>query len=75
MIKADRFRISKRNSRTDPAYQKGTGFFLSDPDIERNMIMNTTHEKKAAVKNGVMRMVMVVAAMVIGILVLGLAKG
>ena len=32
--------------------------------------MKTTHEKKAAVKNGVMRMVLVVAAMVIGILVL-----
>ena len=32
--------------------------------------MNTTHEKKAAVKNGVMRMVLVVASMVIGILAL-----
>lgn len=32
--------------------------------------MNTTHEEKAAVKNGVMRMIMVVVAMVIGILTL-----
>ena len=32
--------------------------------------MNTTHEKKADVKNGVMRMVLVVASMVIGILAL-----
>ncbi len=32
--------------------------------------MNTTHEKKADVKNGVMRMIMVIASMVIGILVL-----
>ncbi len=32
--------------------------------------MNTTLEKKAAVKNGVMRMILVVAAMVIGILAL-----
>ena len=34
------------------------------------MVMNTTYENKAAVKNGVMRMVLVVAAMLIGILVL-----
>ena len=32
--------------------------------------MKTTHEKKAAVKNGVLRMVLVVGSMVIGVLIL-----
>ena len=38
--------------------------------IERKIGMKTTHEKKAAVKNGVLRMVLVVGSMVIGVLVL-----
>ena len=38
--------------------------------IERNIGMKTTHEKKAAVKNGVLRMVLVVGSMVIGVLIL-----
>ena len=37
---------------------------------ERNTDMNNTVEKKAAVKNGVLRMVLVVIAMVVGILAL-----
>ena len=32
--------------------------------------MKTTQEKKAAVKNGVLRMILVVASMVIGVLIL-----